>query len=251
MLITSPLEQFALTTLIPLNLLGWNVSITNATLFLVLTFSLLYLFLTIAMKNATVIPNNWQYVVESLYTFVNENLVRDLIQNNKGREYFPFIFVLFTFILMSNELGMVPYTFTITSHMYVTFTMGITIFIGATFVGFSKHGLHFFSFLVPPGCPVWIIPLLIGIELISYIFRAISISVRLFANIMAGHSLFKILAGFAWTMLSLGIVGYIGSFVILVAILAFTALEVAIAFIQAYIFALLTCLYLNDAIHLH
>jgi ATP synthase subunit 6 len=252
MLISSPLEQFALTTLIPIpNFLGWNISITNATLFLVLSFSILYMMLSLATKNATVVPNNWQYVVESLYNFVNESLVRDLIHNNKGREYFPFIFVLFTFILVSNELGMIPYTFTVTSHLFVTFSMGITIFVGATFVGFSKHGLHFFSFFVPPGCPVWIIPMLIGIELISYIFRAISISVRLFANIMAGHSLFKILAGFAWTMIAAGGVGYIGSGVILVSILAFTGLEVAIAFIQAYIFALLTCLYLNDAIHLH
>jgi ATP synthase subunit 6 len=251
MLILSPLEQFSLSTLLQLNFLGYNISITNATLFLVLSFSILYLMLTLATKESTVVPNNWQYIAESLYNFVNEELAKKLIANDKGREYFPFVFTLFVFILTSNELGMIPYTFTVTSHMYVTFTMGITIFIGATFEGFSKHGLHFFSFLVPPGCPVWIIPLLIGIELISYIFRAISISVRLFANIMAGHSLFKILAGFAWTMLSLGIVGYIGSFVILVAILAFTALEVAIAFIQAYIFALLTCLYLNDAIHLH
>jgi ATP synthase subunit 6 len=251
MLILSPLEQFSLSTLLQLNFLGYNISITNATLFLVLSFSILYLMLTLATRESTVVPNNWQYVAEGLYNFVNESLVRDLIHNNKGREYFPFIFVLFTFILTSNELGMIPYTFTVTSHLFVTFSMGITVFVAMTFVGFSTHGLHFFSFFVPPGCPLWIVPGLIGIELISYIFRAISISVRLFANIMAGHSLFKILAGFAWTMLSLGFVGYFGSFVILSAILAFTVLEVAIAFIQAYIFALLTCLYLNDAIHLH
>ena len=251
MLILSPLEQFSLSTLLQLNFLGYNISITNATLFLVLSFSILYLMLTLATKESTVVPNNWQYIAEGLYNFVNESLVRDLIHNNKGREYFPFIFVLFTFILTSNELGMIPYTFTVTSHIIMTFTLGMIVFVGVNVVAFSTHGLHFFSFFLPPGCPIWIVPMLIGIELISYIFRAISISVRLFANIMAGHSLFKILAGFAWTMIAAGGVGYIGSGVILVSILAFTGLEVAIAFIQAYIFALLTCLYLNDAIHLH
>ena len=121
MLILSPLEQFSLSTLLQLNFLGYNISITNATLFLVLSFSILYLMLTLATRESTVVPNNWQYVAEGLYNFVNESLVRDLIQGGKGREYFPFIFVLFTFILTRNELGMIPYTFTVTSHLFITF----------------------------------------------------------------------------------------------------------------------------------
>jgi ATP synthase subunit 6 len=251
MSVFSPLEQFSLVTLIPINLLGLNISITNATVFLVLSFLVAYTTLSFATYNTTVAPNNWQYIAESLYNFVNENLVVTLIEHERSREYFPFVFVLFTFIFTSNELGMIPYTFTVTSHLFMTFTLGMIVFVAVNIVGFSKHGLHFFSFFVPPGCPVWIIPMLIGIELISYIFRVVSIAVRLFANVMAGHALFKILAGFAWTMLSLGVVGYIGSFAILSFILAFTALEVLIAFIQAYIFTLLTCLYMKDAIHLH
>jgi ATP synthase subunit 6 len=251
MSIFSPLEQFALSTIIPLDLGVVNISITNATLFLLLAIFVAYSGFRLAILNATVIPNNWQYIAESLYSFVNEKLVGDLINHERSRDFFPFIFVLFIFILTSNELGMIPYTFTVTSHLWMTFSLGLMMFIGVNVVAFQTHGLHFFSFFCPPGCPPWIIPMLIGIELISYIFRVISISVRLFANVMAGHALFKILAGFAWTMLSLGIMGYLGSFLILVFILAFTALEVAIAFIQAYIFTLLTCLYLSDAIHLH
>ena len=252
MSIFSPLEQFALTTIIPIeNFLGYNISITNATLFLVLSFTVAYTFLRLATFNATVIPNNWQYIAESMYSFVLEKLVGDLINHERSREYFPFVFVLFVFILTSNELGMIPYTFTVTSRLIMTFTLGIMMFVGVNIIAFSQHGLHFFSFFIPPGCPMWIVPMLIGIELVSYIFRVVSIAVRLFANVMAGHALFKILAGFAWTMLSAGILGYIGSFAILSFILVFTALEVAIAFIQAYIFTLLTCLYMADAIHLH
>jgi len=250
MSVFSPLEQFAISTLIPLEFLGWNISITNATLFLVLTSALAYGTLRLCMLNATVVPSNWQYVAEELYNFVNEKLVKDLI-GEKGSIYFPFFFVLFTFIFTSNELGMVPYTFAITSHLFLTFSLGMTMFAGVVIVGFGTHGLHFFSFFVPPGCPLVLVPMLIGIELISFIFRVVSISVRLFANVMAGHALFAILSGFAWAMLAGGIVGYIGCFSIMGFLVAFTFLEVAIGFIQAYIFTLLSCLYLNEAIHLH
>jgi ATP synthase subunit 6 len=251
MSVFSPLEQFALITLVPIELGPFNISITNATLFLVLSVGICYSTLRLCIFNATVIPNNWQYIAESLYNFVNNELVVKLINHPRSREYFPFIFTLFMFIFTSNELGMIPYTFTVTSHLILTFAMALMMFIGVNIVAFSTHGLHFFSFFIPPGTPGWMVPLLIGIELISYIFRVISISVRLFANVMAGHALFKILAGFAWSMVALGFVGYIGSGLLLAFICAFTALEVAIAFIQAYIFALLTCLYLSDAIHLH
>jgi F-type H+-transporting ATPase subunit a len=251
MSIFSPLEQFQLVAIVPINFLGLNLSFSNATLFLFLTVFLGYTFFRLAIHNATVVPNNWQYVAEQIYVFVNEKLVGDLINHDRARDFFPFVFTLFTFILVANEIGMIPYTFTITSHLIFTFAIGFTMFVGVNVVGLSTHGLHFFSLFIPSGCPSWIIPSIIGIELISYVFRVISIAVRLFANMMAGHSLFKILAGFAWIMLSSGVLGFIGAGAIFAFILAFTALEVAIAAIQAYIFALLTCLYLKDAIHLH
>jgi F-type H+-transporting ATPase subunit a len=251
MSIFSPLEQFQLVSLIPIDILGFNISVTNATLFLFLTVFLAYTSFRLAMHNATVVPNNWQYVAEQIYTFVNVQLVGNLIQHERSRDFFPFVFSLFVFILVGNEIGMIPYTFTITSHLIFTFAVGLVMFVGVNYVGIATHGVHFFSLFIPTGCPGWIIPGIIGIELVSYVFRVISIAVRLFANMMAGHSLFKILAGFAWLMLSAGFLGYIGAGLIFAFILAFTALEVAIAAIQAYIFALLTCLYLKDAIHLH
>jgi len=249
--ILSPLEQFQITTLIPLHFLHYNISFTNGTLFLILTTVIAYTVFQISMLQATIVPNNWQYVVESLYSFVLEKLVYDLIPNKNGQQFFPFIFTLFVFILFSNELGMIPYTFTITSHLFITFSLGMMMFTAVIVVGFRTHGLHFFALFCPAGIPLAIAPLLIAIELVSFCFKVISISVRLFANVMAGHALFKILAGFAWTMLSLGFLGWIGSFTILSFIVAFTALEIVIGFIQAYIFTLLTCLYLNEAIHLH
>jgi ATP synthase subunit 6 len=251
MSIYSPLEQFALVTFVPLSLGSLNISITNATLFLVLSFLVSYTMLRFATYNATVAPNNWQYVAESMYSFVNDKLVGDLIDHKSSRDYFPFVFVLFTFILTSNELGMIPYTFTVTSHLFMTFTLGMIVFVGVNVVAFSTHGLHFFSFFLPPGCPIWIVPMLIGIELISYIFRVISISVRLFANVMAGHALFKILAGFAWTMLSAGGILSVVHLLPLVVIFAIVGLELSIAFLQAYVFSVLLCIYLNDAISLH
>ena len=245
----SPLEQFCVSTLIPIHFLGYNLSITNATLFLFLVFTILYLTLTFATMNATVVPNNWQLVVENIYS-----LTKGIVESQIGvkhREYFPFIFVLFCFVLFSNLCGMVPYTFTVTSHIFITFSLGMMMFVCINVVGFSTHGLHYFSLLVPPGLPSALVPLLIGIELVSYIFRVISISVRLFANLMAGHALLKILAGFAWAMLSAGVLGLFGSFLTLSVVLAVTGLEVGIAMLQAYVFAVLTCLYLSDAVHLH
>jgi len=199
--------------------------------------------------NTTLIPNNWQLIIESTYEFI-QNMIEEQI-GSKGRGYFPFIFVMFTFILASNLLGMVPYTFTVTSHIFLTFALGMTMFTAVNIIGFKTHGMHFFSFFLPPGSPLALAPLLIGIELVSYIFRVISISVRLFANLMAGHSLLKILAGFAWVMLSGGVLGVIGSFSTLTVIFLITGLEVGIAFLQAYVFTVLTCLYLHDAVHLH
>lgn len=249
MLISSPLEQFSIVNFLQIDLLGFNISITNSTIFLIFSIFVCYSILYLCTYNPTVAPNNWQYVAETLYEFVFNT---SGAQNIKEiREYFPFIFTLFVFILTNNLIGMVPYTFTITSHLFVTFTLGFTVWVGVTFVGFARHGLHFFSLFCPAGIPLVMVPALILIEIVSYVFRAISISVRLFANVMAGHALFAILSGFGWAMVSTGILGCFGCFSIFAFLFAFTGLEIAIAFIQAYIFTLLTCIYLKDSILLH
>lgn len=178
------------------------------------------------------------------------NLVQEQI-GEKGKTFFPFIFALFTFLFSCNLIGMIPYSFTVTSHVVVTFGLSVSVFIGVTIVGFYTHGLHFFSFLLPPGAPLILAPLLVVLELVSYSFRAISLGVRLFANMMAGHTLVKILAGFSWTMMSVGGVLYLVSSIPLLVVFALTGLEIGVAILQAYVFTILTCIYLNDAIHLH
>ena len=170
-------------------------------------------------------------------------MVRDNV-GDSGQKYFPFVFSLFMFVLACNLIGMIPYTFTVTSHIAVTFALSAVIFIGVTVLGFIKHGIHFLKFFVPSGIPIALMPLLVIVEVISYFTRPISLSVRLFANMMAGHTMIKVFAGFVVMMGFAGIAP-------LALIVAFTGLEILIAFLQAYVFAILTCIYLNDAIHMH
>lgn len=239
----SPLAQFEIKTLIPLKLGEIDVSFTNSALFMSLTLIMVTLFLVLGMRQRALVPERWQSMAELSYEFV-ANLLRDTI-GNEGRKYFPFVFSLFMFILFGNMLGMVPYSFTFTSHVIVTFAMALTVFIGVTILGFVKHGFRFFSFFVPPGVSVALWPLMIPIEIISYLSRPISLSVRLFANLTAGHTMLKVFAGF---IISLGVVGGILPFAFVVAL---TGLELLIAFLQAYVFTILTCFYINDSIHLH
>ncbi|MEX2453312.1 MAG: F0F1 ATP synthase subunit A, partial [Rhodospirillaceae bacterium] len=193
-------------------------------------------------RQRALVPGRAQSIAEMSYEFC-ANLLRDTV-GNEGRKYFPFVFTLFMFVLFGNMLGMVPYSFTFTSHIIVTFVLAIVVFIGVTILGFVKHGLHFFSFFAPPGVSVLMWPLLVPIEIISYLSRPISLAVRLFANMTAGHTMLKVFAGFVPV---LGVAG--------VAPLAFatalTGLEVLIAFLQAYVFTVLTCLYISDAVHMH
>jgi len=239
----SPLAQFEIKTLIPLQLGEFDVSYTNSALFMSLTLILVALFLILGVRRRALVPGRWQSMAEMSYEFV-ANLLRDTV-GNEGRKYFPFVFSLFMFILFGNMLGMIPYSFTFTSHVIVTFAMALTVFIGVTILGFIKHGIHFFSFFVPPGVSVILWPLMIPIEVISYLSRPISLAVRLFANLTAGHTMLKVFAGF---VVSLGIVGGFLPFAFVVAL---TGLELLIAFLQAYVFTILTCFYINDAIHLH
>jgi F-type H+-transporting ATPase subunit a len=239
----SPLEQFVIQRLAPFSIGGFDASFTNSALWMVIAIVLATLLMTVAMGKGAMVPGRWQSVAELSYEFI-ANMVRDNT-GEAGKKYFPFIFTLFIFILCCNLLGMVPYSFTPTSHIIVTFSLALVVFIGVTIIGFARHGLHFFSFFVPAGVPVALLPLLVLIEVISYLIRPVSLSVRLFANMLAGHTMLKVFAGFVIAL------GVLGGWAPLAFVVALTGLEILIAFLQAYVFAILTCLYLNDALHLH
>ncbi len=239
----SPLEQFVWKPIVPAEIGGVDVSFSNSSLFMTITVVVATLFLVLGMRRSAIVPGRLQVAVELSYEFI-AGLLRVTV-GSEGRKYFPIVFTLFMFVLLGNLLGMVPYSFTFTSHIVVTFAMAIVIFIFVTILGFVKHGMHFFSFFAPPGTPVVMLPLLVPIEVISYLSRPISLSVRLFANMLAGHTLIKVIAGFIPAL------GVIFGVLPLALVVALTGLEILIAFLQAYVFAILTCLYINDAIHLH
>jgi len=247
-MIFSPLEQF---DIVPLwsSFIGSKLAFTNASLFLIVGAFIIAKFFFLALFKSTIVPNRWQIISEMAYEFVQGMLFEAL--GEKGSRFLPFIFTTFCFILFCNILGMIPYTFTVTSHIIFTFSLGMSTFLGLNIIGFKKHGLHFFSLFLPPGAPLALSPLLVPIELISYIFRVVALSVRLFANMMAGHTLLKILATFAWKMLAAGGIFLIVQLFPMCVIIAITGLELAIAFLQAYVWTTLTCLYLSDAINLH
>jgi F-type H+-transporting ATPase subunit a len=246
----SPLEQFTIVTLLPLRWGSVILSFTNSALYLLVATGLCVLMLHwVTQEGGRLLPTRWQSLVELVYGFV-ASLVEEQI-GAQGRRYFPLIFTLFTFLLTANLIGMIPYSFTATSHMVVTFGLSLSLFLGITIVGFQIHGLHFFSFLLPKGAPLALAPLLVVLELVSYCFRAVSLGVRLFANMMAGHTLVKILSGFAWSMLGVGGLLSLASVIPFGIVFALTGLELGVACLQAYVFTILTCIYLNDAIHLH
>ena len=237
-----PIHQFEIKELIPLELFETNISYTNSSLFMSLTIIFVTMLLLLSIKNKSLIPSRLQSISEIFYEFIS-NMVSDNI-GDKGRKFFPLIFTLFTFLLFGNMLGMLPYSFTFTSHIIVTFVLAMFVFLLVTLLGIFIHGFKFFGLFVPKGVPMLMLPLMIPIEIISYLSRPISLSVRLFANMMAGHTMLKIFAGFIFP---LGIFGVAP----LMVDVALTALEVLIAFLQAYVFTILTCLYLNEAINLH
>ena len=238
----SPLSQFEIKRWVPIEIGDVDVSLTNSAAFMVLTVVAIGVFLILGMRRPAMVPGRWQSMVELSYVFI-ANLVKDTV-GTEGRPYFPFIFTVFMFVLVGNLIGMVPYGFTFTSHIIVTFTMAMVVFLGVTVIALIKHKIHFFTFFMPPGVPLIMAPLLVPIEIISYLSRPMSLSVRLFANMLAGHTLMKVFAGF---VVSLGVFG----FVPFLFVFALTGLELLIAFLQAYVFTVLTCLYLNDALHLH
>jgi len=210
---------------------------------MVLTVAAISIFLTLGMRQRLLVPGRWQSLAEISYEFI-ANMIRDNV-GSEGRKYFPFVFSLFMFILFGNLIGLIPYAFTFTSHIAVTFAMAIVVFLGVTIIAIARHGLNFFSFFLPTGVPKVMAPVLVPIEILSYLSRPISLSIRLFANMMAGHTMMKVFAGF---IIPLGI---LGGWAPLTVDVALTAFEFLVAFLQAYVFTVLTCLYLNDAIHLH
>ncbi len=238
----SPLEQFEIKEIVPLNIGDFDISYTNSSLFMTFAVTLAAAFLVFGARHGSAVPGRWQSMTELTYEFIG-GIIKESI-GPEGRRYFPLIFTLFMFVLFGNMLGMVPFSFTFTSHLIVTFAMAATIFISVTILGFVKHGLRFFTFFAPPGVPLLVLPLLIPIEIISYLSRPISLAVRLFANMLAGHTLLKVLAGF---VPALGIFGVAP----LAVVVALTGLEILIAFLQAYVFTVLTCLYIKDALELH
>ncbi|MSQ87074.1 MAG: F0F1 ATP synthase subunit A [Alphaproteobacteria bacterium] len=237
------MHQFELQRWIPLDVGGLDISYTNSALFMTLavlaTFSLFW----VATRHRTMVPSRWQSVAELMYEFVG-GMVKDNV-GHAGMAYFPFIFTLFMFILFGNVLGLLPYSFTFTSHIVVNAVLALFIFVAVTIIGFSRHGLHYFSLFCPPGTPLPVAFVLVPIEIMSYFIRPVSLSLRLFANMLAGHVLLKVLAGFVISLgLGFGIVPF-------AAVFGVTLLEIMVAVIQAYVFALLSCIYLNDAINLH
>jgi len=238
----NPLAQFVIKPLLSLRIGNLDVSYTNSALFMTIALVLASSFLLLATRRGALVPGRWQSLAEISYEFV-ANMIRDNV-GQEGRKYFPFIFTLFMFVLFGNLLGLVPYSFTFTSHIIVTFTLAAVVFIGVTIIGFKKHGLHFLSFLMPAGVPMFMAPLIIPIEILSYFTRPVSLSLRLFANMTAGHTMLKVFAGFVALLGVLGVVP-------LMLVAALTGLELIIAFLQAYVFTILTCVYLNDALHLH
>jgi ATP synthase subunit 6 len=203
----------------------------------------------VTISGGYLVPTRWQSMAEMYYDFI-ASMVKEQV-GNPGKKYFPFIFTIFTFVLVNNCIGLIPYTFTPTSHFIITMTLSCTIFIGVTIIGILKHKLHFLSFFLPPGAPIELAPFLVIIEMISYFFRAISLGVRLFANMLSGHCLVKILAGFAWSMIFLGSPMMYAALPLLAVIVAVFFLEIGVSCLQAYVFTILTCIYFKDAIELH
>ncbi len=239
----SPLEQFEIKPLIPIEIGSLDLSFTNSALWMAVAVGATTLFLVGGVSGRAAVPGRWQSAAEMTYEFI-AGMVRDNV-GSEGRKYFPFVFTLFMFILFGNMLGMVPYSFTFTSHIIVTFTLAMIVFILITVVGLVRHGMHFFSYFMPAGVPMLMAPIIVPVEIISYLSRPISLSIRLFANMMAGHTMLKVFAGFTVVL------GLLGGWAPLAVNVALTGFEFLVAALQAYVFAILTCLYLHDAVHLH
>ena len=252
-LITTPLDQFEIRDLISISapVVGdMHISLTNISFYLIVSFFILLNFNLISNNLNKLVPNNWSISQECIYATIH-GIVINQINDRKGQLYFPFMFSLFMFILVNNLIGMIPYSFASTSHFILTFSLSFTIVLGATILGFKEHGLKFFSLFVPAGCPLGLLPLLVVIEFISYLTRNISLGLRLAANIFSGHMLLNILSWFTYNIMNSGFFYFLLALLPLVFIIAFSGLELAIAFIQAQVFVVLSCSYIKDSLDLH
>lgn len=242
-----PISQFDVKTYHELSIAGWDISITNASLYLMLAAGLVIAFFFVASRSAAMVPGRLQSAGEMSYEFI-ANMIRSTA-GEEGLKFFPFVFTLFFFILAANLIGMFPYAFTTTSHIVVTGILGATVFLLVTIIGIVKNGLGFLKLFAPSGVPMFVYPLLIPIEIISYFARPLTLAFRLFANMLAGHIMLKLLVSFAAMMAGAGALGWLGSIFTVILAVAITALEFLVAGLQAYVFAILTCVYLSDALH--
>ena len=251
--ILSPLDQFEIRNLFSIDspiLANMNFSITNISFYMIVASYLIFCFSILTNNSSKITPNKWSLVKETLYATIHSIVINQINKKN-GQVYFPFMYALFIFILINNLIGMVPYSFASTSHFILTFSLSFTVVLGATLLGFKEHGLKFFSLFVPAGCPLGLLPLLVLIEFISYLARNVSLGLRLAANILSGHMLLNILSGFTFNIMSSGIFMFILGILPLAFIIAFSGLELGIAFIQAQVFVVLSCSYIKDSLTLH
>ena len=258
-MLTSPLDQFRVLPILSASLGSLDFSFTNSALILFLSLGsflfLAYLFISPGLylsyeQGIFLVPNNrWFLLIENLYLVISSLLYDNV--GPKGQIYFPFLFVIFVFVLQSNLIGLIPYSFTVTSHIIVTFSLALIVFIGVNIVGINIHGVHFLNLFLPAGTALPLAFLLVPLEIVSFFSKPISLSVRLFANMMAGHTLLKVIAGFAWSMMKGGGLLFVAHVLPLVVLFILVGLELGVAVIQAYVFTVLSCIYLNDSINLH
>ena len=241
------LSQFQLAT--SLGPIGASVNFTQSNLYMIFAAAIILGLMTWGMRARAVVPGRWQSLAESAYEFIHR-MVTDQV-GEEGKRFFPFVFTLFMFVLVGNMLGLFPYAFTFTSHIAVTFGLAAIVFVLITVVAWSLHGKKFFGYFFPEGAPLWLAPIIIPVEIVSYLSRPISLSIRLFANMVAGHVMLKVFATFIVMLAGLGAVGPFLSLLPLTINVALVGFEVLVAFLQAYVFAILTCIYLHDAVHLH
>lgn len=239
----SPLAQFEVFPLLDIKMGGLDLSFTNASLFMVLAMSGILFFLIGATRRRALVPGRWQCAAEMVYDFIGKLLKENV--GNEGRRFFPLVFSLFLFVLTLNLLGMMPYGFTVTSHVAVTFAMSIVLFLFLTVYGFVRHGTHFLRMFLPEGTPIWMAPMMILVELFAYLARPFSLSIRLTANMFAGHVIMKVIAGFVIAL------GFLAGWLPFAFLLVFTGFEIFVAVLQAYIFTVLLCVYINDSVNMH
>jgi F-type H+-transporting ATPase subunit a len=243
-----PIHQFQISNIVPILTIGkYQIYFTNSALFMLIIIVLVSALLIGATAPRAVVPGRLQSVAEMSYEFI-ANMLRTSA-GTEGMKFFPFVFTLFMFVLFANLIGLIPYSFTVTSQLIITATLALTVFFVVVGYGLWRNGLHFFNLFVPKGVPIYILPAIVVIEVLSFLSRPVSHSVRLFANMLAGHITLQVFAGFIIMLAGFGVLGWLGAALPLILVIMLTALEFLVAFLQAYVFAILTCIYLNDAIH--